>query len=209
MIEINLLRNSGGGGNSIAGAGTNTSFTKTSAFGTGGGTTAVVSSKGMTIKLVILLMGPLGVIGYQYYNKYTLNEKLEQNNKVLNAKKEEAKSFGPKLLEVKKLEEEKAKLRAQVETIKKLSRDRLQGVKALDALQELIPQKTWFLTLKFIDKKVELTGYTLDDLEVSKLMQDMEESVHFAGVHLLSTKEVKTEKGVFKQFAIEGTLENM
>lgn len=204
MIKINLLRD--------VTEVNRTRFTSVTTLGGGSG-----SGSENVVKIGLMLVP---VIGLMFFEQYNLSTKKGQyaalQEKVADTRKNVEK-LKPEIEEVKRFQKEKSRLTIQVDTIKKLSKERLQNVKALSALQTIIPTRAWLESIK-IEKdkekdkeriKVTLSGFATEDVVVSEFMGGLEQSIFFSNVTLKDSVDAKTTDGTVKSFNVECVLENI
>ncbi len=207
MIRINLLYDVGGGTPDIRGR-----SAKSSAGSTVSrilGKTASPDNSDILAKLLILFLPFVALYGYQKYDEFTskiLIEKLKTRKEAVDSK---LIALAPAVREIEQFQQEKQLLDSQLEVIKHLSKERLKNVKSLDAMQSLIPQRAWLASLKILENKVELEGYSTDDLVISEFMQSLEASIYYANVALVSSEEFKKDTVIVKKFIIRCYLENL
>jgi type IV pilus assembly protein PilN len=121
----------------------------------------------------------------------------------------ESDAMKPKIVASKKLKEEKGKLQVQIDTIKKLSKERLYNVKAMNALQTLIPPKAWLTHLQFENDKVKMSGKSADESSVFEFVKGLEGSIFFSGVNIVKVEDVSDVEGTNKQFELTCKLESL
>lgn len=204
MIRINLLKDVGGGVSTYGSAGPDSATAVTqSAEKVEGGDFQLL------LKLGVLLVPGLFIY---FYNSYTdfIGQRLNNSlNQEITAVQEKMKTYEPGLKDIEKFQEEKRKLDEQLSVIRELSKERLKNVKAMDKLQEIIPQKAWIVSFKINGNKVDLDGFASDDIVIAEFMKSLEESIYFANVALESSSESKRDEGVMKRFVIKCNLENI
>jgi Tfp pilus assembly protein PilN len=163
------------------------------------------------LKFALLLMPLILAFGFRQYKTNLLERELTNLQTEYTNIQTELKKLDPIVKEIEKFQEEKRKLDAQLEVIKRLSKERLRSVKSLEALQAIIPPRAWLAKLKFTDKNtVELEGFATDDLVISEFMQALESSIFFSGVNLEVSEENPDKKtGVVKKYKIICYLENV
>lgn len=175
------------------------------------GTAQVVRSgnSDVVIKFIILFLPAFISIGGLSYVESTKKAELSVIHTLIAQKGQEVQRLGPEIEAVANFKKEKVRLQVQIDTIKTLSRERLRNVKALEALQSLIPEKAWLTLLKINENKVEFEGRSVDDKDVADFMAGLEENIYFSGVRLIRTGEQQTKEGVVKEFAVESLMEGL
>lgn len=170
MIRVNLLRSTG-----LASA-SPSSFGASIGFESGGENTQKLAIG----KLVVILVFPLLLYAYEYSNLSSLQEQfatVDAEAKQLEAKKQ---TFGDAAPKVEKYTKLKRKIDYQMEEIRKLTKNRLREVKALDAIQEITPPQVWYDSLSFKDENVIVKGYALTDADLGTLYQRLSTSPLFS-----------------------------
>jgi Tfp pilus assembly protein PilN len=161
------------------------------------------------LKVGMLFVPLILLISFEFYNTGELQRKEAQINAELAAAKSKTDTLKPQVEAVKKFQENKKELEVKINAIRTISKERLKNVKALDALQAIMPPKAWLTELTIKDTLVTLKGLAVEDVDVSQLMAGLEESVYFANVTLKSVESERTKEGVTKKYFIEVFLENM
>jgi len=206
MIRINLL-----GGKATH----STEVSSETMAGAGFSDTVVasdVSSPGtldVVIKLIIAL-GPLvAIYGFQEFNLSTIRSDISVRQAELTRLKAEVESKKENVKLVEKFKADKIQLQKRIETIKLLSSARLRNVKALDAIQSVIPTKVWLTKLAIKDKEISMSGAAIEDNEISAFMQNLEDNIYFQQVELVSSQQKKNKEGTIKEFSLNTQLENL
>ncbi len=184
-------------------------FNMTSIFASKAANIAADETGSFLVRIVALVLPVILLFGYNRYASYVSEEDLKRLNQEYTALQTKLKAQDLAVKEVDKFLEEKHKLDSELSIIKSLSKERLKNVKSLDALQGIIPPKAWLDHLKINDKRVELTGYAMDEFVISEFMQGMSTSIYFSNVSLVTSEEVKKNEGTVKKFILKSTLENM
>jgi len=96
--------------------------------------------------------------------------------------------------EVNQFELERARLLKQLEVIRDLERGKTGPVKALDALATVIPKRVWITGLTQSGDSFKLSGYGIENADISDFMSALEKSEMFSGVSLNFTKKT-SERG--------------
>jgi len=150
MIKVNLLRSSG------LSAAPTTMLGTSVGFEAGAG---VDEQKLALGKLAVLLVFPLLLYAYEYSNLSTLKEQQTTAEGEANALEQKKKAFGDAAPKVEKFKKQKAKIDRQMAVIRVLAKNRLQAVKALDAIQELTPKEIWYSELSIDNGDVVAKGF--------------------------------------------------
>ncbi len=154
------------------------------------------------IRFLMLLLVPMALYAWEFQNipdlKAKLNRKTTEYNNLV-ATNEQAKGY---VDEIKKFEEDQARLQKQIDTLDSLQKERLREVKILDNLQKDIPEKVWLTQLDFQGINFKLSGVAVSDSDLTVLMENLSKSVFLKEVNLVKSSETPTERGTFKSFEI-------
>lgn len=168
----------------------------------------VANFSDILVKIGIAFIPLVLTLFYEAYEVGQKKESLEKLSQKVTAVKGQTSGLGKEIDAVKRFQEEKSKLDQQVDTIRKLSRERLQNVKAMSALQDIIPLKAWITDLRLEREKVSLNGFAIDGIVVSEFVKSLDESIYFKEV-TFTIAEATTSEGNVKSFSIKCSLENM
>ena len=149
MIRINLLRSTG------LSAAPSTMMGASSGFEASGD----LDQKVAIGKFAVLLIFPLLIYAYEYSNLSTLKEQQAAAEAEAQKIEDKKKSFGEAAPRVEKYKLQKAKIDRQMGVIRVLAKNRLQAVKALDAIQELTPPQIWYSSLVIDNGDVIAQGF--------------------------------------------------
>lgn len=199
MIRINLLRNLPGSGMSTRAAGPSPSVGFDSPV-----MTTDDMKKQAVVKLVAIALFPIAVFGWQYLETAAEHEELEtlraERNKVEAAKS----ALGDATPRVAEHQAKKKQLDAELSVLRELSRTRLREVKALDAIQNLMPKSTWLSKVSIDNSNVvALSGYSSSETGHTDLLTQIEESGLFREVDPKSTLQEESAFGPVKRFQVE------
>jgi Tfp pilus assembly protein PilN len=169
MIRINLLRSTGfSSAPSVMGMSSGTEMS------------GADQQKLAIGKLVVMLIFPLLLYGYEYSNLSGLKSQFDAADteaKAVEAKKAAFGDAGPK---VEKYTKQKKKIDAQMVVIRALTKSRLREVKALDAIQEITPPQIWYDSLTFDGGEVTAKGYAVSDADLQTLYSRLSTSPLFS-----------------------------
>jgi hypothetical protein len=154
MIKVNLLRSTG-----LSAAptmmGTSAGFEIT-----GADEQKLALGKGAVIALF-----PLLLYAYEYSNLSTLKDQQATAEAEAKAIEDKKAAFGDAAPKVEKYKAQKAKIDRQMKVIRSLAKNRLQAVKALDAIQNLTPQQVWYDSLSIDNGDVIAKGFASSNSE--------------------------------------------
>lgn len=201
MIKVNLLKNRG----SVAENTTQMDFEMTvqasDKLGLGTGT-----SSDSLLKIVILLIPALLLYGYEKYNISQLEEKRTSISMRLQSLTSEIDSNKPVVQKAKEMQKEIKELEERIILIKNLSKVRLREIKAIDYLQNVIPDKVWFSELDFKDTNFEAKGFSVSDEALNRFIEGLEGKSFFRNVILRQSVDQKTKTGTIKSFHFSSQL---
>lgn len=112
--------------------------------------------------------------------------------------------YEDKAQRVKKIKAELKKLEDKMDIIVKLEADRTGPVRFMDALTGFVtPERIWLTSLSEGQGRLNLSGIAADNKVVADFMTDLEGSVLFENVDLVSSKQIDMKQGrKFKEFSI-------
>jgi len=193
MIKINLLRNLG--------------LTKGAGIAVEGGPAEAVtpdSIKTGVTKLVTIVLFPLVLFVYEKINLSEIEGRQVALHGKLEALRGERQGFGDAGPKIEKYNKEKQRIDKELEIVRELARNRLRELKALDAIQTLMPDKTWAKTLVFAGNAVKMIGFSSVEDGPTQVLRSLESNVFFSKVE---PKETSTEQnqqgGTLKKFEID------
>lgn len=204
MIKINLLRNSVA--NTMK---PSNEATSVGAFDSGSDGGSALNAKELIIKVICLLVPIIGGVGTVSYTSSQKGNEIKQLVSLVESKKKEKTDLGPAIKQVDEFKKEKDRLQVQIDTIRLLSKERLRNVKALSALQDIMPEKAWLTRLKIEESLAQIEGSAVDDKTVADLMRVLDANIYFADVKLIRSQEQQNKDGVIKSFSIECKLEGI
>jgi type IV pilus assembly protein PilN len=105
-------------------------------------------------------------------------------------------------MEATQLDKKRAQLRAKLETIEILERQRRGPVHVLDDLSSATPEKLWLTEMRESGGGVTLLGKGLDNQTIAQFMRRLGESRYFENVDLVETKQIEEGQAKLKQFTI-------
>jgi len=201
VIRINLMRNRG------VDTGHTTEYSEATSFGFGGGEGGSGDQATAIIKILLLLLVTGALLLYENQNISALNAKfaiiiqkqVKMNTEIQKKQKEADKLQG--------LQKEIKELRAKVDILRTLSKTRLREIKALDFLQNIIPERVWLTSLIYANEKLTLRGFAVQEENLTDFTSVMESKPYFSDVLLLQAKESKLGSIVSQEFEITSRLE--
>jgi Tfp pilus assembly protein PilN len=205
MIKVNLLRNRAEGNRAPQG----TSVTQVDGLTSIEAPTEPMDSsqlKQFAIKFVLILSITGGMMLYESFNIDNLRDQLTNLNKINTDLQAEITKNQPVATKAKELQKKISDLESRIKIIKDLSRTRLREIKALDYIQNVIPEKVWLSSLEFADDKVKIIGDSMADDQLNKFLEQLDGKSYFQNVILLKAVETKSKDGTIKNFEIASSL---
>jgi type IV pilus assembly protein PilN len=145
---------------------------------------------GIVVACVLLV-----VIGY---NVKLANDVSKLNDEIARTEAE-IKRLEELIGEVNQFEAERQRLLKQLEVIRDLEKGKTGPVKALDTLATVIPKRIWIDSLQQSGQTIKLTGYGVENADISDFMNALEKSPMFSDIKLqVSEKVVQFGQPIYK-----------
>lgn len=157
-------------------------------------------------KFLLVLLCPLLLYGYEYYNIDNLKSTLRSEKRKLTDLTNQNSSIAGLVDERRKIEADEANLLEQLKIIEELKKNRIKEVKILDGLQASIPERVWLSRVDYTKEKVVISGYTVSDSELSRFMDDLGKSIFLKDISLLKSSEISSDRGAIKKFEISASV---
>jgi Tfp pilus assembly protein PilN len=205
VIKVNLLRNRAENAN----AGGATIVTQVDGVTSIEAPTEPMDSsqfKLLAIKFVVILGLTGGLMLYETFNVDNLRDQLASLNKINTDLQDQITKNQPIATKAKELQKKITDLEGRIKIIKDLSRTRLREIKALDYIQNVIPEKVWLESIDFSDDKVKIIGQSVADDQLNKFLESLDGKSYFQNVILLRAVETRTKEGTTKSFEIASSL---
>ena len=193
MIKVNLLRN-------LAVA---QGVTPADSSFAGLGASDANTQKQAATKAVVMLVFPIFLYVYETFNLSTLRGELATVRTAIEQIDAEKGKFGDLGPRVDKYKKEKARIDEELAVVRGLALSRLREVKSLDALQSLVPQKTWLNKVAIEGTKVKVEGFTTSAEGISELIGALDRSAFFSKIEPKSTSQEMLPSGPAKRFELE------
>jgi Tfp pilus assembly protein PilN len=204
MMKINLLKSRGSSGNTATVRATSTDINYDTAFDAG----TLESPRGANAFSKILFMG-IFVVGAMIFESFNISQLQSQlsglttQKTTLLAEIDEKKPVAEK---ARTLQKEILDLEAKISGIRGLSKIRLREIKAIDYIQNVIPEKLWLTHLVFDGDQLKIEGASLSDNDLNKFTDSLDGKSYFRNVILLKSVEQKAKEGSLKIFEISSGL---
>lgn len=202
MIKINLLRNKGDSQTQV----TSSNINYETAFDIGAADGASGSAKSIFTKLIIMFVGVMGLMLYEYYNISDLQAQVSDLRTKNNVVMQELEKNKPIASKARELQKQIQDLEARIQAIKDLSKVRLREIKAIDYIQNVIPERVWLTSLDISGENMKIEGGALSDDQLNRFMDSIDGKSYFRNVILLRAVEQKNKEGTIKMFQITSSL---
>jgi len=198
MIKINLLKNRGEQTQATSAGEINyeTSFDIRT---TSGKTSA---AKDVFIKIIVMLMGMAGLFTYESFHISDLRLQLQTITRKKNEAAKEIEQKKPIAAQATVLQKQIQELEGRIKAIRELSTIRLREIKAVDYIQNVIPEKVWLKSLSFDEGDIVIDGFSGSDDQLAQFFTSLESKKSFANVLLTKSVEQKSKDGTVKVFMI-------
>lgn len=201
MIRVNLLRNRG------------TQSTATTSGGFDAGESIQFESDfdsaegpNTFVKLALIALATVGLVTYEWYNIGQLQSQMQTLNTELSSVTAEVAALQPKVEEAKLLRQEYLDFKNKIDLIKNIGRIRLREIRAMDHLQNVVPEKSWFSRISFENGRFIVEGVAANDQVLDALLAGIRKHTAFRDVLLAKAVEQKTPQGTLKSFVITANL---
>ena len=203
MIRVNLLKNRGGTyvGTVSTQIGDMPATTSTEISGSN-------DTKSNAIKIILMIMWAGGLFAYQKFNISNLEEQLAGARAKATDLNRQIQQHQAEADQAKRMQKDIQELKRRIKIIKGLSKTRLREIKAIDYIQNNIPNKLWLSSLTFKDNKMKLLGSSMTDDQLNRFLDALEQNKsYFQNVLLLKAVDESDGKmGTLKSFEISSDM---
>ena len=148
--------------------------------------------------LSIILTGV--VIAYYHIN---LSRRIETLTKTVEETKKEVKKYNAINKRIAHYKKQLSTLNKQLQVIKGLEANRLEPVRLLDTMTDVVvPKRMWFTNFKTSGRKVTIKGVAIDNQTVADFMTRLEKTRLFSNVSLKSVQHKKIRGTDLKSFEV-------
>ena len=158
------------------------------------------------IKVLVILSGMVLLFAYEKYNISNLNSQNAALSVQLNQIRSEVTSKQGAIKKSEALEAQLKDLRQRGESIKELSVKRLTEIRAIDYLQNAVPDGVWLRSLDFRENILTIEGTSASDDQLNLLTESMDNWRGFTNVILLQAVDQQAATGTVKNFRITANL---
>lgn len=191
MIRVNLLKSAGAAGN-VA-----------SSSSSGSVAPSPETQKEAGKRLGVILSAVAALYLYNMFVVSAQRDRLAAINAQVASIEAQKTALGPTTPLVEKYNAEKKVIEGQLEALRGLARNRLREVKALDAIQSLMSEKTWLRELKTENGVLSMSGFSLTDDGITDMIRSLDTSVFFSDLVVKSTSEERIDNATVKRFDVE------
>ncbi len=122
-------------------------------------------------RLAIVLIGPLALYGYESQIIPEKNAKLSQVQQTLAETRQFNESKSGLADEIRKYEQEQAKINAQMSFIDQIAKDKVNEFRLFQHLQKVTPETIWINKLQFRGAEISIAAETDVPGDISKFME--------------------------------------
>ncbi|MCH2535579.1 MAG: PilN domain-containing protein [Bdellovibrionales bacterium] len=196
MIKVNLLK---------AKVPLQTQAQQTQGFSvqTGGGES---TPKDKVVKVLVMLLGAVALMVYEKINIDALESQQKMYRTQSTQLTQELQKIEASAGQLEELKKENEKLQEKLKILTNLSKNRLKELKALDNLQNFIPEGVWLESLDYDGDKVLFKGFATNDRDLNAFVESLEGSTYFIDVILSKAIEQQKDSGAVKEFEINSAL---
>lgn len=196
MIKVNLLK---------AKVPIQVESQQTQGFTVQGGATES-TPKDKVVKVLVMILGIVALMVYEKINIDALksqNQSYATQNVQLTQELQKIEASAGQLEQLKK---ENEKLQEKLKILTNLSKNRLKELKALDNLQNFIPEGVWLESLEYDGDQVLFKGFATNDRDLNTFVESLERSTYFKDIILSKAIEQQKDSGAVKEFEINSAL---
>lgn len=153
----------------------------------------IVISAGVAILGALTVLAGYLVIG-------NLTDRQEENNRYL---KSEIAKLDKEIQEIKVLKEKTQQLLDRKKVVEDLQAGRSTAVRLLDQLVRQLPAGMYLKSIKQVDRKITIQGYTQSNARVSTLMRNLEASPWLENPQLVEIKAVTVNNQRANEFTLD------
>lgn len=152
---------------------------------------AVIAVLMLVLLLIIIAFLHMSILG-----------KIDDLNKEIKTTETELARLNKIKAKVDKFKADSKMLEKKLDVIKKLNLGRTDGVKLMDELSNVVPEKLWLESLKSVKSGLAITGLSMDHDTIAQFMTNMEKSAYFKEIRLKSTNQKKVAGEDIHQFSL-------
>lgn len=166
-------------------------------------------NKALATKIIFLVIWVVALFGYQKYNIGSLSDRLSHLRFEASSLQSQITQNQVAAKRARQMQNDVKELQRRIKIIKNLSNTRLREIKAIDYIQNNIPQKLWLTSIVFKSKKMKLFGTALTDDQLNQFLNSLQNNKsYFKSVLLLRAVDEQGKVGTVKSFEISSELGN-
>ena len=158
------------------------------------------------VKLILIALSTVGLIIFESYTLNELGNQLNQLNVQRNTLEAQIQEQEPIAAQAEILQKEILAIESRIDAIKNLAKERLREIKAIDYIQNTIPERVWLGSMEFGGAALKLEGGALGDEDLNQFIDNLEGKSYFKNVVLMQSLDQRSAGGSFKSFVITSTL---
>ena len=170
------------------------------------GSLSAEDNKAVLTNLLLMSIFSIGIYYYQGYATKKIKQDRKKLTKQVSVLSKSLKQKELKAKEVAKYKVEGDDFKRKITAIKELSKMRLIELKALDYIQNIIPEKLWFTDVKYGESTFVIKGSAIEDNALSEFLKELESSSFFEEILIIQAKEIKDDTGSKVVFEIQTKL---
>ena len=143
-------------------------------------------------RATVLFIGPLALIGYESQTIPELQRQMQAVDNTLNETRQFIESKKGLADEIKKYQQEQAKINLQMNFIDQVSKDKLNEYKLFQHLQKVTPETIWVTRLEFKGINISISGETDAAVDIAKFMERLASAEFLTNVSPVS-QDVKND----------------
>lgn len=154
-------------------------------------------------KIFAILIFPLILLVYERSTLSEFEDALQKVREKVQAAQAARAKFGDAGPKIEMYNKEKLRVDKELEVVRTIARNRLREVKSLDAIQSLMPAKTWIKKISIDNNVAKVEGYTSSNEGVTDFIHALEANVNFSKVEPKYTSQETIAGGIVKKFELE------
>lgn len=197
MIKVNLLKTKVSGG--VA------DMTSTATIGTASVSVGAenLSPVEVILKIALMIVFAYGLSYYEADNIETLQAQLKKEKSATSETQKQLTELRAQAGRAEQVKGQIDQLQEKLDILTGLSRKRLRELKALDSLQNFLPNGVWFRTLKYNGRGFDLNGSSATNEDLDEFEAALNASPVYTNVIRLSSVSSQTTQGTIINFQLQ------
>ncbi|MCB0390365.1 MAG: PilN domain-containing protein [Bdellovibrionales bacterium] len=197
MIKVNLLNNRAVSGSQSI-----------NISGGGAGISEGSDLEKLALKNFVILISLTALLFvFEFQNISGLESRLNVLRTEFNNLSAEVESKRVFAVEAEKLQNELKQIKERVEIIKVLSKNRLLELRAMDILQNLVPEKVWFERVNYQNHKFDVDAVAVDIEDVTIFKDALDNQDTFKNIMIRNTQERELKNNTVHSFSMSFEVE--